>query len=199
MEGYARISKLMGGQDEYAIFRRFRDLNTRNLLYLQAELTHLEKELEGIATRDSLHPDRVYFSKDWWSLSQSEDEDSEQWEKVLEIRETLDEYNNALLKQAKIARLGTPSPYDLKFLQQWLVRPSMGNFPRLGLDRYSYSAENEHDLVAVKARSVPDIFSRWLKFFLIPKWHKVIGEKFKLRSFLPQFSEHQLRVLIRTL
>lgn len=101
-EGYARIAKFMGRHDDYAIYRRFRHLNTQNLLYLQAELVHLERQLSSLAKRDMLHPDRLYFTKDWWSLSQNEgDEDSEQWEKVLEIREKLDEYStsNGLLSQ----------------------------------------------------------------------------------------------------
>jgi hypothetical protein len=97
MDGYAKIGKLMGRKVEYAIFRRFRDLNVQNVLYLQAELTHLERELDDIRTRDSLHPDRLYYNKDWWSLSQSENtEDLEQWDKVLEIREKLSQYSGLL-------------------------------------------------------------------------------------------------------
>ena len=94
MEGYARLAQLMGRQDEYAIFRRFSSLNKQNLLYLQAEITYLEQELESLAKRDASYPHRQYFSKDWWSLSQSEDEeDLEQWHKIFEIREKLNEYS----------------------------------------------------------------------------------------------------------
>lgn len=88
--------------------------------------------------------------------------------------------DDILLKQANIARLGTPSSYDLDFLRKWLIRPRMGNFPLLGIDRHSYSEQYEKDLVAIRARSAPDFFSRWFTCGLIPKWHSAVGEKFKV-------------------
>ncbi|KAI3327644.1 hypothetical protein HD806DRAFT_329294 [Xylariaceae sp. AK1471] len=180
MEGYARISQLMGQQDECAIYRRFRKLNAMNLLYLQAELTHLEQQLDTIALRDAANDERRFYSKDWWSLSHNEDEeDIEQWEKVLEIRTKLEQYNDTLFKQATIARLGAPSRYDLNFLRDWLVRPRMGNFPLVGVDRHSYTNRYAKDLVAIKARPLPDFFSRWFNYGLFPKWHQLLGGKLK--------------------
>ncbi|KAI8627655.1 hypothetical protein F5Y19DRAFT_440707, partial [Xylariaceae sp. FL1651] len=180
MEGYAKISQLMGRQDECAMYRRFRKLNAMNLLYLQAELTHLEQDLESLALRDAAHDDRRFFTRDWWSLSQNEDEeDMEQWEKVLEIRNKLEQYNDTLFKQAAIAKMGAPSAYDLNFLRQWLIRPRMGNFPLIGPDRHSYAEIHHKDLVAIKARPIPDMFSRWFNFNLFPRWHRLLGGKFK--------------------
>jgi hypothetical protein len=93
MEGYCKVARFMGRQDEYAIFRRFKALNAQNLLYLQAELTHLEAHMYSLAQRNST--DRIIPNKDWWSLSHSEkEEDSEQWDKVLEIREKLEQYSS---------------------------------------------------------------------------------------------------------
>ncbi|KAK8074444.1 hypothetical protein PG997_009107 [Apiospora hydei] len=162
MEGYAKISQLMGCQDTCAIYRRFRRLNSLNLLYLQAELTHLEEELEILAKRDAADPERRFHARDWWSLSQHNDNDeddeeaAEQWDKVLEIREKLEQYSqqfprpptveplalranpgsypmgeadDTLLKQAEIARLGAPAPQDISFLREWWMRPGMGYFP----------------------------------------------------------------------
>jgi len=66
----------------------------QNLLYLQAELVHLEAEHQRLAEADQTHPDRLNHSKDWFSLSQSgEDRDLEQWGKMLKIREKLKEYS----------------------------------------------------------------------------------------------------------
>jgi len=94
MEGYQRVAELMASHDEFAILRRFRSLNMQNLLYLQAELISLGAELAELARQDSQHPERPYHSKDWWSLANGlEEEDREQWEKVLEIREKLDIYS----------------------------------------------------------------------------------------------------------
>jgi hypothetical protein len=94
MEGYPKLAQLMSDFDEFAMFRRFRALNYRNLLYLQAEIIHLEEELDALSSRDAGHQDRTFYARDWWSLSQGEgDEDTEQWEKVLEIRRLLENYS----------------------------------------------------------------------------------------------------------
>ncbi|KAK9769780.1 putative DUF6594 domain-containing protein [Seiridium cardinale] len=139
-----------------------------NLLYLQAELTQLETDLEGLAERDAGISDRQDYSRDWWALShQDGDEaDMEQWNKVLEIRVKLEQYSS-------------PSSYDLEFLREWLVRPRMGNFPLIGPDRSSWCLRYEKDLVAIKARPLPDIFSRWLNFDMLPRWHQLFGGKLK--------------------
>ncbi|KAK8132172.1 hypothetical protein PG999_000345 [Apiospora kogelbergensis] len=186
-EGYTKISNLMGCQDTCAIYRRFRRLNSLNLLYLQAELTHLEEELEILAKRDAADPERQFHARDWWSLAHNNDEGdegydeeaAEQWEKVLEVREKLEQYNDTLLKQAKIARLGAPAPQDVNFLREWWRRPRMGYFPLVGADRHSYSEEYDRDLVAVKARSAPDLFTRWFNDGLVSRWHGYFGRKVK--------------------
>jgi hypothetical protein len=94
MEGYIKVAHLMGSQEEFAILRRFRVLNMQRLLYLQAEILHLEAEAAQLAARDSVHQDRQFHAKDWWSLSQGDEaEDLEQWRKILELNEKLDQYS----------------------------------------------------------------------------------------------------------
>lgn len=94
MEGYAKVGQLMGSHPEFAIFRRFCALNMQNLLYLQAEITHLEAELCRLVEEDTHHGGRQDHPHDWWSLSQGQEEgDTRQWEKVVEIREKLENYS----------------------------------------------------------------------------------------------------------
>ena len=84
----------MARQKETAILRRFRKLNLQRLLYLQAEITHLEYEVKQLAERDSAHEDRIYHAKDWWSLSQAgEREDTGQWRGFSELSGKLDLYS----------------------------------------------------------------------------------------------------------
>lgn len=52
MAGYAKIAELMTRHSELATFQRFDFLNTMNVMFLQAELVHLETEL-----RDSMKED----------------------------------------------------------------------------------------------------------------------------------------------
>ncbi|KUJ08191.1 uncharacterized protein LY89DRAFT_677081 [Mollisia scopiformis] len=53
MAGYERVGDLMTKHPEVATFKRFDFLNTLNILYLQAELVHLEQELRE-SMRDDL-------------------------------------------------------------------------------------------------------------------------------------------------
>lgn len=98
-EGYAKIAMTMSHHGELAIFRRFSKLNLQNLLYLQAELTNLEKDLGELVERDKLDASRGFYAKDWWSLAESSDEEEgqEQWDKVLQIREKLKEYSKVTI------------------------------------------------------------------------------------------------------
>ncbi len=94
MEGYAKVAQLMGSQEEFAILRRFRALNMQKLLYQQAEIIHLEAEVNELAKRDAEHGEREIHAKDWRSSSQGgTEEDLEQWHKFLEINEKLEHYS----------------------------------------------------------------------------------------------------------
>ena len=58
MEGYPKLMETMETHPDVRIFRRFSALNIQGLLYLQAELLHLEKEwrdtvLDDIKSGDS--------------------------------------------------------------------------------------------------------------------------------------------------
>jgi hypothetical protein len=101
MNGYSKLASMMGPHPELAIFRRFGTLNAHNLLYLQAELVHLEHRLHQCVKSDaeSGHIDRTIYDRDWQSLSESKlmpDGNAEQWETALKIRSTLKEYSKRL-------------------------------------------------------------------------------------------------------
>lgn len=104
--GYSKLASLMGRHPEVAILRRFSTLNVRNLLYLQAELVHLEHQLALCTKADleSRDQDRVEYDRDWYALSSSgqavrdrSDGDGEQWRIVMEIRKVLKEYSKRLV------------------------------------------------------------------------------------------------------
>lgn len=93
MEGYAKVADLMGQHAELSIFRRFRFLNMLNLLYYQAELTELELELQKLDFENRAKQDeRRYYAKYCPFLSNPDPkEDNGQWQKMLEVREKLNE------------------------------------------------------------------------------------------------------------
>lgn len=62
----------------------------------------------------------------------------------------------------------------------------MGAFPLLGIDKDSWDRENENDFVAIKARLGSDTFSNWFTEKLVPAYHHILGEKFKVSYFSVQ-------------
>ncbi|KAF2195047.1 hypothetical protein K469DRAFT_543962 [Zopfia rhizophila CBS 207.26] len=183
--GYARLASLMGLHPEIAILRRFGALNAQNLLYLQAELTHLEHRLQKCVEEDadSGHPDRTIYDRDWQTLSESgaaPDGNPEQWNTILLIRKRLEEYNQALLFQTFIAKCDAPNPQDLKFLRLWMKTPRMGNVYLLGPDSDVYEKPQlATDLIALKCRENQSLASRVLGDFAVHWWHRAFGWRFR--------------------
>lgn len=100
--GYRRMALAMENMHRFAIFKRFGALNAQNLLYLQAELTVLEKRLEGYIEVDRrVEPPSVRekYDRDWETLKNSCEKEAaiehndRQWSTFLEIREKLKEYS----------------------------------------------------------------------------------------------------------
>jgi hypothetical protein len=52
MSDYHSLANLVGRYPECAIFRRFAALNAKRLLYMQAELSHLEHKLTAVSQYD---------------------------------------------------------------------------------------------------------------------------------------------------
>ena len=96
MGNYTRLAALIGAHQEMASFRRFAALNAKNLLYMQAELVHLEAELKDIEHNDrySGQGEKKFFEFSLITLKDSSGTENDlQWRKVLEIRNKLKEYS----------------------------------------------------------------------------------------------------------
>jgi hypothetical protein len=94
--GYPKLAAQIEILPELAIFRRFGALNAQNLLYMQAELTYLEKKLRERQIVDNNDPSakRSAYALNWFWLRESEGTDaSEQLELIMQIRKTLKEYS----------------------------------------------------------------------------------------------------------
>ena len=94
MAGYTKLATFMT-ENCHSMFRKYDQLAIRDLLYLQAELCHLEIEYASAAKRDALEQDeRQYYNREWWHLQASEGRGlcGKQWEIALEIRAKLREY-----------------------------------------------------------------------------------------------------------
>jgi len=96
VRGYPKLAGQMGLRPEVAIFRRFGALNAENLLYFQAELALLERDLQEQQREDSRskHPRKCRYALSWYELSTSEHNgDQRQLQLVYRIRQTLKQYS----------------------------------------------------------------------------------------------------------
>ena len=195
MGSYPKLSTFMASWPDVAIFRRFGALNAQNLLFLQAEICHLERELEVIRNRDILNNDEKgnLAQRNWFELSNKTDdgEPCEQWLVIQDIRDKLKEYNKCLLEYKDLCALQNPSKHDFQTLREWLRRPECGDNFLEGVERDFIPHENEHmdtidqervsDLITVSREAVErDFFSRWLTDEVLGPFHKLIGHRFKV-------------------
>jgi hypothetical protein len=94
MKGYDKLAAFIGHHPHMAMVRKFSALGIKDLLYRQAELAHLEKDLISMAREDSESndPESELFQNSWWDLHRARVGDDFQWQKFKEIREKLSEY-----------------------------------------------------------------------------------------------------------
>ncbi|KAL2792930.1 hypothetical protein BJX66DRAFT_233964 [Aspergillus keveii] len=183
MHGYARLASLMANDKGLSIFRSFKKLNTKNLLYLQAEIVNVQTELERLIQEDEASVDetRKQFSTSVYCLKEGLlGSESDQWAKVLELRELLDKYNTAALQYAQILRLKRPQDTDRDVFKTWLSQNAFCStvaeldqwFGEEGVD----DDENERDLVTLCGRyENVDPLTRWVFRVCVPWFHEKIG------------------------
>ncbi|KAF2123919.1 hypothetical protein P153DRAFT_303310 [Dothidotthia symphoricarpi CBS 119687] len=169
--GYPKLAARIEIQPEIAIYRRFGALNAQNLLYFQAELSDLEQELKKQQVEDSNSQEgkRSSYAKNWSWLQESElqgDENARQVQLVLRIRETLREYNHALIQQSVILDYPEPGRWDLHYIQDYLQNPRMGTLVLEGEDSTIWGSmhnrtSHKPDLIALHPRAKKDPFSMW--------------------------------------
>lgn len=96
MADYSRLSKLIGAHQDLAIFRKFASLNAKNMLYMQAELIHLQAELDNIELANGKSGDvqKAAFQVSLFDLKDSSGTKNDlQWRKAMEIRRNLKAYS----------------------------------------------------------------------------------------------------------
>lgn len=93
--GYPRFAERMGVKPETLVFRKFTSLQARTLLYMQAELVELERDLQVREEIDANNPkgNHTRYSKDFRYLRLShKDGDTTQLDLVRTIQEKLKIY-----------------------------------------------------------------------------------------------------------
>jgi hypothetical protein len=96
--GHPRLSERMGVRTETMIFRKFSALNSRMLLYMQADLAMLERQLHKAEKDDHKSPEgqRSKYATNYFWLSRSKkDGDGKQLELIEDIKEKLKAYSTS--------------------------------------------------------------------------------------------------------
>lgn len=208
--GYRSLAAAMGESPQWAIFKRFGTLNAQNLLYLQAELTSLEKKLVQYVKEDqaATGDDRDKYDRDWETLKASCDtdppapgNDNRQWTTFLEIRAKLKEYStydkksgeendltdpdDALLQQNELLKLESPNASDIRMLQQWMNSTTRGCISLLGPDSEILQKEDP-DHVTLRLSQAKDPLFRSLSKDAIQWYHLHIGHHFRVGNHLSE-------------
>ncbi|KAI0556222.1 hypothetical protein F4679DRAFT_24274 [Xylaria curta] len=185
-QGYAKIASFMADHPEDATFRRFANLNLQNILYLQAEIIGLEKDLRKLeadsdASNDS---DRRNFSLDWYTLAHTHDQPAsgQQWEKWMQLRRVLREYNDAVFQYCQISKIPDPEPHELRKFQSWLREPRLGGVYLLGRDHDTWA--QGVDLMSLSPSLHPNRISRFITNKALPVCHSVVNTMNRLRQTL---------------
>ncbi|KAF4243136.1 hypothetical protein CNMCM6805_001738 [Aspergillus fumigatiaffinis] len=188
VEGYDKLAAFLGSHPEFQYFRRFSTLNTKNLLYLQAELANLEQELKNIIQEDrelaAQEEKKQKYPFSVWHLKSSANDpsvDSYQWDKVKEVRELLYQYNAALLQQSQIMDLKAPAKVEAAGLREWLRRPECGGgiFQML-TEKDVWSEANEGDMIAIcRQQDEVDDFTKWVYTDFLNWFHNNWGHREK--------------------
>ncbi|CAF9907535.1 MAG: hypothetical protein HETSPECPRED_007158 [Heterodermia speciosa] len=119
--GYPKLADYVALEPQLAIFKRFGALNAENLYYMQAEIASLEEELRQIIADDTKSRDRkVQKFSSSWRILQAAGGNSAQWQKRMEIRVRLKEYNEALLQCVRLQQIDPADERDLNTLNEWL-------------------------------------------------------------------------------
>jgi hypothetical protein len=102
--GWPTLATLMADKPDLQAFCSFADLNIKSLLYYQAELIHLRKQLHKAEWKDHYdgNDTAAKYAEDLESLfmmvADPDEKTPEQWAIMCKIREVLDKYSKFSLK-----------------------------------------------------------------------------------------------------
>ncbi|KAJ5511767.1 hypothetical protein N7453_003870 [Penicillium expansum] len=174
-DGYPALAGWIGRDPdgETLVFRRFRKLSARNLLHLQSQLIQLEQEIDELddEARRSPNLDARQASRRWETLTQLAADptrpEMKRLKKVAELSAMMKEYEEALLRQSRIAELSGPSARVLSTYRDYLEGnawkgPYLQSVPIIS-GRAKDMLKEADDLVALRRPADEYILSKLLQ------------------------------------
>lgn len=169
------------------------------LVELERSLREYQKE-----DKESDNDDRQRYALNWDTLRRSADDDAaegndgNQWETILEIREKLKDYraffflsqiqgflslradllvpsDDALLRHQRMLEVPQPLSSQVKALDQWMQRPTMGYVYLSGSDSKIWMKPNVEDMITLAPKLPEDGFVTGFTTKLIEWYNKLLG------------------------
>ncbi|KAI1359186.1 hypothetical protein F5Y08DRAFT_332537 [Xylaria arbuscula] len=178
--GYAQWASWIASDpdSEPFVFRKFDELGALNLLYLQSEMIHLETQIKELCLEDVRQPDidSINAARQWEALleqsapseltdnpdpatvaSKARTRAKSKMKLILQLREKLREYHDALLLQSNVANLQPPSERVLRATKQMFSQEGYTI-----IDGKARDYLDADDLVALKSPAM-DHLSNYLR------------------------------------
>jgi hypothetical protein len=94
VQGYDKLALFLGSHPRMMMFRAFSTLGAKYSIYLQAQLSHLEKDLEDASRmdRESEDPEKQNYQYSWWDLHRARKDEDFQIRKLDEVGKALEKY-----------------------------------------------------------------------------------------------------------
>ncbi|KAI1071462.1 hypothetical protein LB507_005295 [Fusarium sp. FIESC RH6] len=202
--GFAAWSSLMASDDEQEllIFRKFNEISTRNLLYLQCELLSLEERMKRCDRKLSTAGDMdLEEAAETWEVmveraKDGRQEAQEMMELVKELRVKMKEYHEALDLQSRISQLHPPDRRAWRVARNelWGGRLDVNGRKRnpiVGGKSKDY-LDTENDLVSLKMPVETDPLSRMLRAI----WPGKVEVSRDGLTRITQFNERSIPIVV---
>ncbi|KEY71819.1 hypothetical protein S7711_11347 [Stachybotrys chartarum IBT 7711] len=201
---YAALAGFFSSWPDVLTIRRFRELQIRNLLFYQAELAHLEAELHELEDEDARqNPNPLHRVNFRWTphmngvnVTTATASNHGQGagtsippvqptpqttasllyrDKVLQIRRTLADYNDAVEQYKRLCSLPGAERLDMVFIHEWLNDNRYGNYFlagdvedvwTVGLGHGNFEAADASDFFTFEDQSKPALRLMSIVIFL---------------------------------
>ncbi|KAI0450730.1 hypothetical protein F5B21DRAFT_489794 [Xylaria acuta] len=210
LSGYHRLANIMQQDENFAIFRRFQEINVLQLMSLQAEILDLQTWFQHRRSEDDTeHPT---YSGSFQELRQSQSRhipapssarssdtnlplhehsisSLSQYELLLRLRKKMSEYNALLLQVSQLSQAPNPNRSQLKELQRWL-RDEKGGADFLKATEFNTWEETEPNkyIVMKNTATEDDFLTKLISNVLLIIFHRLIGERWKTGKIIDQRS-----------
>lgn len=200
--GFATLSALQSSDVDIQIYRRFSNLASRNLAYLQSELVALEVEIAALDEEDLRNAkekpggwmDSDLSARCWEVMErkareQKSERDMLRMDLIRRLRALMAEYQDALIRQSRVLELEKPAARSRTAFIDWFAK----NRPLVG---HSYSLLEsqlaQSDLVALRTPPDQDRLTSFLQnyagfFFAGKKRH---GQEWEGITYFPDTAIH---------